>query len=195
MNKYYAAFDFDKKRVGFALAAQTSQDICAQDLPLDISAFASHNDENTAPVASPTRAPQDVAVPTEEPVTEDDEEDPVPAPTRAPVAAAPVEIPLDVIPTPDFDFQELPPSETASGINRVQESFFKDNAMVVIGLGVAFLIVGIVLWRRKETQRQRQIDAIIRHAEANSPYRDSEDAESGGSDFVEIDLKTLQNMN
>lgn len=36
-NKYYAAFDFVKKRVGFAEAAEDSTDVCARDLELDIS--------------------------------------------------------------------------------------------------------------------------------------------------------------
>lgn len=36
-NKYYAAFDFEKKRVGFAEAAEDSADSCTMDLDLDIS--------------------------------------------------------------------------------------------------------------------------------------------------------------
>ena len=36
LNKYYAAFDFRNKRVGFALAAEDSLDKCDADLNLDI---------------------------------------------------------------------------------------------------------------------------------------------------------------
>ena len=36
LNKYYAAFDFMNKRVGFAPASKNSADICQSDLPMDI---------------------------------------------------------------------------------------------------------------------------------------------------------------
>mmetsp|Transcript_13783 Transcript_13783/g.19872 ORF Transcript_13783/g.19872 Transcript_13783/m.19872 type:complete len:258 (+) Transcript_13783:1160-1933(+) len=36
LTKYYAAFDFDKRRVGFALSHENSADICQVDLPLDL---------------------------------------------------------------------------------------------------------------------------------------------------------------
>lgn len=36
LNKYYSVFDFRNKRVGFARAAENSQDICQADLNLDI---------------------------------------------------------------------------------------------------------------------------------------------------------------
>jgi hypothetical protein len=35
-NSHYAAFDFDKKRVGFARAAKNSKEICKRDLTMDI---------------------------------------------------------------------------------------------------------------------------------------------------------------
>jgi hypothetical protein len=37
LNKYYTAFDFENKRIGFAEATHNSIDICEGDLPLDIS--------------------------------------------------------------------------------------------------------------------------------------------------------------
>eukprot|EP00978_Attheya_sp_CCMP212_P003179 scaffold6581_cov57-Attheya_sp.AAC.7 len=37
LNKYYTAFDFENKRIGFAEATHNSMDICEGDLPLDIS--------------------------------------------------------------------------------------------------------------------------------------------------------------
>lgn len=39
LNKYYAAFDFEKQRIGLALAAESSMDICEADMGLDINAF------------------------------------------------------------------------------------------------------------------------------------------------------------
>jgi hypothetical protein len=36
LNKYYAAFDFANKRVGFAIAVQNTDDVCQDDLDLDI---------------------------------------------------------------------------------------------------------------------------------------------------------------
>lgn len=37
LNKYYSAYDFVNKRVGFAPAAEESADICQKDLPMDVS--------------------------------------------------------------------------------------------------------------------------------------------------------------
>jgi len=42
LNKYYSAYDFLNKRVGFAMAAADSSSVCDQDLPLDISYTGEH---------------------------------------------------------------------------------------------------------------------------------------------------------
>ena len=36
LNKYYTAFDFGNKRVGFAVATQHSDDVCQDDIDLDL---------------------------------------------------------------------------------------------------------------------------------------------------------------
>lgn len=36
LNRYYSVFDFKNKRVGFAKAARNSQDVCVDDLSIDI---------------------------------------------------------------------------------------------------------------------------------------------------------------
>ena len=54
-NRYYAAFDFSNKRVGFAKAEKDSTDVCKGDLPLDISydgGSSSGQDSLSAPGAS-----------------------------------------------------------------------------------------------------------------------------------------------
>jgi hypothetical protein len=46
LNKYYTAFDFENKRIGFAEATHNSMDICEGDLPLDISYISGKKKEN-----------------------------------------------------------------------------------------------------------------------------------------------------
>ena len=60
LNKYYAAFDFHKKRVGFAKASKRSADICETDLPLDLSFVGSvplSAPSESAPSMSPLFSP------------------------------------------------------------------------------------------------------------------------------------------
>jgi hypothetical protein len=49
LNKYYSAFDFVNKRVGFAVSAENSADICPTDLPMDVS-----YDESSTPIQNGT---------------------------------------------------------------------------------------------------------------------------------------------
>lgn len=49
LNKYYSAFDFVNKRVGFAVSAENSVDICPTDLPMDVS-----YDESSTPIQNGT---------------------------------------------------------------------------------------------------------------------------------------------
>jgi hypothetical protein len=59
LNKYYAAFDFINKRVGFAQSAENSVDTCQTDLPMDISFDDSTPTQNgTKPIASPAAKPE-----------------------------------------------------------------------------------------------------------------------------------------
>ena len=53
--KYYAAFDFAKKRVGFALAEENSSDVCRDDLPIDLKQSAST--DKIASNANPSGSP------------------------------------------------------------------------------------------------------------------------------------------
>jgi hypothetical protein len=55
LNKYYTAFDFGNRRVGFAVSAEDAEDLCEADLGLDIAYRA--NNGNGVFTASPTRAP------------------------------------------------------------------------------------------------------------------------------------------
>ena len=55
LNKYYTAFDFVNKRVGFAKAMNDSQDKCEADLQLDITHV--HNTSTTTASGSPASAP------------------------------------------------------------------------------------------------------------------------------------------
>ena len=60
LNKYYAAFDFQKKRVGFAKASKRSADICETDLSMDLSFIGSvplSAPSESAPSISPLFSP------------------------------------------------------------------------------------------------------------------------------------------
>lgn len=59
MNKYYTAFDFGNKRVGFAPASPGTDDLCQADLSLDLSYRTDaldeeHGDVTAVPTVSPT---------------------------------------------------------------------------------------------------------------------------------------------
>ena len=58
LNKYYSAFDFVNKRVGFAVSAENSADICPTDLPMDIS-----YNESTTPVPNGPAIPSSALSP------------------------------------------------------------------------------------------------------------------------------------
>lgn len=69
LNKYYAAFDFINKRVGFAPSAENSLDVCQADLSMDIS----YNDDSapktqneTRPIASSAAKPETESAPDKE---------------------------------------------------------------------------------------------------------------------------------
>ncbi len=68
-----------------------------------------------------------------------------------------------------------------------------DRIAVVVGFGIGMFAIALLLWRARKARRQRSIDEIIRHAEANSPYSDI--AGFKDESFVEIDLSTLHRMN
>lgn len=58
LNKYYTAFDFRNKRVGFAVATQHSDDVCQDDIDMDLNhhypdGFGDDGQDNQ-PTASPT---------------------------------------------------------------------------------------------------------------------------------------------
>jgi hypothetical protein len=58
LNKYYTAFDFGNRRVGFAVSAEDAEDLCEADLGLDV-AYRGKTGDFTA---SPTRAPTDFGI-------------------------------------------------------------------------------------------------------------------------------------
>lgn len=200
MNKYYAAFDFENKRVGLALAVEDSDDTCHADQNLDLS---NHQQEEIvettgAPSTFPTQAPVETASPTLAPkeetfdfsgVPQDEINDETQAST--PVAA---------------------PSPTQSNLsnnNSIRKSNVDtssaDPIALLLGFGVGFVAIALLLFRRRQIRQKQRIDAILRHAEANSPYRDNDNNNSYSDDqqqhqqhretFVEIDLQTLHRMN
>lgn len=194
LNKYYAAFDYERKRVGLALAAWNSQDVCEEDLSLDISNHqemfegSAENKETQAPVIGE------------------------PSPTPAPVGIPPSQIGHDEA----FDFTEVENESEESdedfylmddAIASNEKSPFsaistpqqkQDSVGLIVGFMVGIVAISLLLWRRRRVQQQRRIEAIIRHAEMNSPYRDNvEDVtpQDNPELFVEIDLETLHRMN
>ena len=62
VNKYYTAFDFGNKRVGFALAVEDSDDICGDDMELDLRFYKDFKPKSTSPpTLSPTKAQNSVS--------------------------------------------------------------------------------------------------------------------------------------
>lgn len=213
LNKYYTAFDFEQMRVGFALAAEHSSDRCPEDEYLDISNLQVETDNGDA-MEQDDETTNDIdngendsdSSNTEDENSHagggttiddvDDTETLFVSPTSAPSAAPEA-----------FDFTEVPPvtiEETESITNNGSLSpTASGSALNMTGflVGMSLALVGAVLfvWRRRHVRHQRQLDAIIRHAHANSPYRDNEkDMENGDGEndlFVEIDLQTLHRMN
>lgn len=161
--------------MGLALSAKNSQDRCETDEPMDIinhEKFASFDPKPTPPVAPPTKAP--TIVPAKEP-----KEDAKPS---------------DVTSQEDsFDFADVDPASNSS--KPIVGNQDADPIALLVGFGVGMVAISMLLWRRHRLQRHRRIEAIIRHAEENSPYTDATNFNDETQSFVEIDLQTLHRMN
>jgi hypothetical protein len=194
LNKYYVAFDFENTRVGLAVAAETAEDRCDADWPMDIS------NPNLEATPSPTMSP---TYPTKSPAY------PTMSPTYTPrksgndtydfTEVTDKRLPKDETPgatssassattTESSNTLSAPPSSSSSSLTSA-------NAIVgFLALGIGLLTSSLVLWRRKRRARQLRLEAIVRHAEANSPYLDK-GSYSDDDGFVEIDLNKLHEMN
>ena len=173
LNKYYVAFDFERARVGLAVAAEIADDRCDADWPMDISNpdLEATMSPTLSPTAAPTRTPRQ--------------------PSNATYDFTEVKpTPKDeaIVTTPSVSSSSLSAASPSSGLSSV-------NAILgFTGLGIGFLTMSLVLWRRKRRERQSRIEEIVRHAEANSPYLDK-GSYSDNDEFVEIDLNRLHQMN
>lgn len=171
LNKYYAAFDFSNKRVGFAKASKGSDDKCERDLPLDITHV--HSTTGTTPaetIESSPVASTVAASPT----------NPVPAPTES------LPLPKDknveskaVVSKETSTYQQ---TELEENDNSGLKKFGTSLSMLLI----LALFVGLVFKRRSARQREN-FQKIVRHAEQME-----EDEEEGK--FV-IDVNKLHRMN
>lgn len=84
-----------------------------------------------------------------------------------------------------FDFEDVVHSIANEGA---------DPIALLLGFGIGLLAVAFFLWRYRKAQRQqRNVEELLRLAEANSPYSDN--ASHKEDSFVEIDLRTLHRMN
>ena len=207
MNKYYAAFDFANKRVGFALAAQHSQDVCEVDLPLDIthvhsSQGGSLETDLTDPVPSPVQAPPPV-------------ESPAPPPSTAPRPTIPE------VTAPDTDRdpyqsdvftskqQQQPKSEQQYAPATQNEDDGRSLGHIVflfmiLGIGLTAL-VSVVHRRRKRVEGEKFQEMVSRAerglgARSDPPgsrtdYGNVPDPDDGEEDNFVLDFQTLQRMN
>ena len=165
LNKYYVAFDFENARVGLAVAAETAEDRCEADWPLDIS------NPDLEATLSPTLAP------TRHNVTYDF------------AGVKPTYKDEAIVSTPTTE------SSSSMSTSSQSSSLDSVNVIVgFLALGIGCLTLSLVLWRRRRRARQQRLEEIIRHAEANSPYLDK-DPYSDENGFVEIDLNKLHAMN
>jgi cathepsin D len=57
LNKYYAAFDFRNKRVGFAKASKNSADVCESDVPMDLAFAGVVHLPTGSDIDNPTQSP------------------------------------------------------------------------------------------------------------------------------------------
>lgn len=176
LNKYYVAFDFENARVGLAVAAENAEDRCDADWPMDIS------NPDLEATMSPTKAPT---------------RSPTMVPTRTPRLSGNVTYDFTGVKvTPKDELVSTPTVSSSSMSTSSQSSALASvNAIVgFLGLGIGLLTLSFVLWRRQRRERQNRLEAIVRYAEANSPYLDKQ-AYSDTEGFVEIDLKRLHQMN
>jgi hypothetical protein len=172
LTKYYVAFDFENARVGLALASENSQDRCASDQPMDI-----NNHQEFTPVATEMVATKS------------------PTPQTVPIVESPT-----ISPGPEaknsgenFEFADLESSNRAGIFKAVNGNQDSDRIAMFVGFGIGMFAIALLMWRVRKVRRQRAVDAIVRHAEANSPYSDTSSYKD--ESFVEIDLRTLHRMN
>ena len=172
LNKYYVAFDFENARVGLALATEDAADRCEADQPMDISNQQESTSGGTEIVATSVpsaETPSSGVMPPAESTTGSQESG------------------------NNFDFVDVE-SMANPGISRSGKgNKGADRIATVVGFGIGIFAIALLLWRFRKARRQRSIDEIIRHAEANSPYSDI--AGFKDESFVEIDLRTLHRMN
>lgn len=198
MTKYYAAFDFQNQRVGLALATENSQDTCHVDQSLDIA-----NHQGLFKGSTGLGSVHGNHWQNQSQATVVNEEDEV-------GDSGPTSAPTPTFPTPDtndkdFDYGDVaseangPTSTTSKAVAAAESA---DPVAMLMGFGIGFVAIALLLWRRRRVNRQRRIEAIIRHAEANSPYRDDDEmppvqhyTDVDREAFVEIDLQTLHRMN
>lgn len=91
----------------------------------------------------------------------------------------------------NFEFADLESSNRAGIFKAVNGN--ADRIAMFVGFGIGMFAIALLMWRVRKVRRQRAVDAIVRHAEANSPYSDTSSYKD--ESFVEIDLRTLHRMN
>ena len=168
LNKYYVAFDFENARVGLALATEDAADRCEADQPMDIGKQQDSTAGDTEIVVT--------SAPSKE--------------TAAPDIIPPFESTTGNPESGDSFVESINSAAISQSGNGNQSA---DRIAMVAGFGIGMFAMALLLWRVRKARRQRSINEIIRHAEANSPYSDM-----GGfkdESFVEIDLRTLHRMN
>jgi cobalamin biosynthesis Mg chelatase CobN len=139
LNKYYTAFDFINKRVGFATAKKDSEDKCERDLPLDITHVHSTTGTTTTP-ADTTTSPV-TASPT----------NPVQAPTE-PYDGSTSVASQDTSAYQSTDLKE----NDSSGMKNVGTSL---STLLILALFVGFV------YRRRSARQRQQFQEIVRQAE------------------------------
>lgn len=142
LNKYYAAFDFTNKRVGFAKAMKGSEDKCERDLPLDITHVHSTTGTTSETVAS--------------------------SPVASPVVATPTNPPTNPLPLPKDTVAESKSKDTPTYQSTDSEE--NDNSgrkMFGTSFGtllILALFVGLV-FKRRSARRQEEFQKDLRLAE------------------------------
>ncbi len=121
------------------------------------------------------------------------------APTLAPTPGAKEIFDFAEIKTPSKN-EIAVPSTSSSSVITPTASISKDQSVdpiaLLLGFGIGMLGIALVLWRRQRLTRQQNMETILRHVEANSPYCDTTtQSYSDAERFVEIDLQTLHQMN
>jgi hypothetical protein len=218
LNKYYTAFDFANKRVGFALAAEDSQDICEVDLPLDITHVHETNTNNDGGIGNSGGGDGGDGV--DEYIPPADFEDGL-----APIAPAPPLSKATAPPTgrdPTKTSVYLPGSPEDGGPQSQQQ--FQESQQdigfgqilllsVLLSMGFVFLIS--LVYKRQHYRQGEKFQEMVRRAEVGSMHhlgdddniiievtRDHDnrngynDGDDGGDEdrFV-LDVQTIQRMN